>query len=134
MATVHSTSKTRSGRNRVSKHRAGAPSRRHQTKQARGKCQTAEQANAIPLQGRLREFLDSEHGFLLKAQSLLLCIAHSMDDSTHPITGPYYPDVIEFASDLLRRRARNLDQLLLDGRLPEVLGNAPYLDLTDRLC
>jgi hypothetical protein len=40
-----------------------------------------------------------------------------MDDSTQPSTGPYYPDVLEVASDLLRRRATTLDGLLL-GRLP----------------
>jgi hypothetical protein len=72
--------------------------------------------------GRLREFLDAEHGFLLKVDSLLLCIAKSMDDSAHPTTGPYYPDVVELASELVRRRARSFDDLLLDGRLPAIEG------------
>jgi hypothetical protein len=70
------------------------------------------------IRGQLREFLDAEQGFLLKAESLFLCIAKSMDDSTHPSTGPYYPDALELACELLRRRATNIDQLLLDGRLP----------------
>jgi hypothetical protein len=70
------------------------------------------------IRGRMREFLDLEHGFLLKVESLLLCMAKSMDDSDHPITGPYYPDVVELACELVRRRARRFDELLLDGRLP----------------
>ena len=41
-----------------------------------------------------------------------------MDDSAHPSTGPYYPDVVELASELLKVRARGIDELLLDGRLP----------------
>jgi hypothetical protein len=35
----------------------------------------------------------------------------AMDDSTHPATGPYYPDVVKLASELLRRRASDFDQL-----------------------
>ena len=31
-------------------------------------------------------------------------------------SGPYYPDVIELASDLVRRRAFIIDELLLDPR------------------
>jgi len=54
----------------------------------------------------LREFLSAEQGFLLKAESLLLCIAKSMDDSEHPSTGPYYPDVIELVSELLKQKVR----------------------------
>jgi hypothetical protein len=65
----------------------------------------------------LREFLQSEQGFLLEAESLLLCIAKSIDDSSHPGTGPYYPDVVELAAELVKRRADALDDLLLDGRI-----------------
>jgi hypothetical protein len=38
-------------------------------------------------------------------------------DDTHPRTGPYYPDVLEVATDLIRRRAADLDELSLNGRL-----------------
>jgi hypothetical protein len=118
MATTHSTAKAHSGRNRPSKPRAAAPRRRQPTKQERENPETSERGTAIRIRGQLREFLDAEQGFLLKAESLLLCIAKSMDDSTHPSTGPYYPDAVELACELLRRRAANIDQLLLDGRLP----------------
>jgi len=34
--------------------------------------------------------------------------------------GPYYPDVVGLAWDLLKSRVSNLDELLLHGRLPAV--------------
>jgi hypothetical protein len=45
-----------------------------------------------------------------------------MDDGDHPITGPYYPDVVELACELVRRRARSFDEMLFDGRLPVIEG------------
>ena len=53
-------------------------------------------------------------------QSLLLCIVQSIDDSAHPSTGPYYPDVVGLAAELAGRRAATIDELLLAGRLPAV--------------
>jgi hypothetical protein len=117
MATTHSTSKGRSGRNREPTPRSGPAIRKRRTKQIRGEARTSDRDAAIRIRGRLRDFLDAEQGFLLKVESLLLCISTSMDDSTHPSTGPYYPDVVELASEIVRRRARSFDELLLDGRL-----------------
>jgi len=117
MATAHSTSKGRSGRNRPSKPRTGARIRKRRAKQGRKTSGVCEGGTAIRIRGRLREFLQSEQGFLLKAESLLLCIAKSIDDSSHPSTGPYYPDVVELAANLVKRRAEALDDLLLDGRI-----------------
>jgi hypothetical protein len=117
MATTHSTSKGRSGRNRRPKARSGQPIRKGLAKQDREKSQASDRRTTMRIRGRVREFLDLEQGFLLKVESLLLCIAKSMDDSTHPITGPYYPDVVELACELVRQRARRFDDMLLDGRL-----------------
>ncbi len=122
MATVHSTSKGRLSRNRPSKPRAGAPRRRYPTQRDREKSEAPGRGTPIRIRGRLRQFLESEQGLLLKAESLLLCIAKSLDDCAHPITGPYYPDVVALAAELIKRRALNIDQLLLDGRLPEIPG------------
>jgi hypothetical protein len=36
----------------------------------------------------------------------------------HAPTGPYYPEVVGLAQELLKGRVFNLDELLLDGRLP----------------
>ena len=54
---------------------------------------------------------------MVKTQSLLVCIAQAMGGD-HAPTGPYYPDVVGLAQDLLKSRVFNLDELLLDGRLP----------------
>lgn len=99
MATAYSKASTRLGVNRRPK-----PEGRPQT--------------SISVPGRLRPFLESEREFLLKAYSLLECITHSMEHTEHPVVGPYYPDVLGLASNLIKQRTRNLDELLLDGRLP----------------
>jgi len=117
MATAHSMSKARLGRNRSSKRAAGA-GRKRRDKQNQEESKSSVGGNGTRIRGRFREFLQSEQGFLLKMQSLLLCIAQSMDDSALPSTGPYYPDVVELAAELSRRRAANIDDLLLAGRLP----------------
>jgi hypothetical protein len=122
MATAHSKPKPRAGRNRRPKARSRPPVRKRLAKQVREKSQVSDRRTTMCIRGRVREFLDLEHGFLLKVESLLLCIAKSMDDSAHPVTGPYYPDVVELACELVRRRARSFDELLLDGRLPAIEG------------
>ena len=70
-----------------------------------------------PVRGALRAFLESEGDVLVKTQSLLVCIAQAMGGD-HAPTGPYYPDVVGLAQELLKSRVFNLDELLLDGRLP----------------
>jgi hypothetical protein len=122
MATTHSKAKARLRRNRRSGSTAGAPSRRRLAKQVQGKSKASDRGSTTRIRGQLREFLSAEQGFLLRAESLLLCIAKSMDDSEHPSTGPYYPDVIELVSELLRQKADRIDELLLDGRLPVTEG------------
>jgi len=61
--------------------------------------------------------IESERDVLVKTQSLLVCIAQAMGGD-HAPTGPYYPDVVGLAQELLKSRVFNLDELLLDGRLP----------------
>jgi hypothetical protein len=101
MATAHSTAKTPLGVDRPPKAERG-------------------RQTALFVPRRLRPFLESERDSLVKAQSLLACIAHSMDHTDHPVLGPYYPDVVQLASDLIKQRTKNLDELLLDGRFPEI--------------
>ena len=54
---------------------------------------------------------------MIQAQSLLVCVTTAMERE-HGATGPYYPEVIGLAADILRRRVNNLDELLLDRQLP----------------
>jgi hypothetical protein len=121
----------RSGRNRRKRKTALAPPKellqrdrkkqgqrtQGQRKQGQEKLQPVDRSTTGRIRGAFREFLESERGFLSEAQSLLMCIAQSMDDSTHPSSGPYYPDVVGLASNLLGRRAADLDEMLLVGRL-----------------
>lgn len=101
MAIRHSTSSGRTPRNRRRSSPLGGA------------------AKPIRLRGTLKAFLESERDALVSADSLLKCIAQAMECGTGP-SGPYYPDVIGLAVNLLKRRAANLDELLLDGRLPVV--------------
>lgn len=53
----------------------------------------------------------------MKTRSMLVCTARAMGGDYAPAS-PYYPDVVGLAQDLLKSRVFNLDELLLDGRLP----------------
>jgi len=110
MATAHSTSKGRKTRNRP-------PGRRSKALASVSPRGTNAPTLHIPI--RLRVFLKSERDVLVKTQSLLACIAQAMHVEHLP-AGPYYPDVVALAGDLLKGRVFNLDELLLDGRLPAV--------------
>jgi hypothetical protein len=110
MATAHSTSKGRKSRNRPS-------GRRPRAKIEDSETPPASRRSGIRVRGALRAFLESERDVLVKTQSLLVCIAQAMHVE-HVPTGPYYPDVVGLAQDLLKGRVFNLDELLLDGRLP----------------
>lgn len=135
MASAHSTSRTRvggqrpkgtHGRQRPAAHRRPVEKRHNaasgshsQRSHPDGITQTSGRQQEIPVPPRLRPFLESERDSLEIAQSLLECIAHSMDQAEHPLLGPYYPDVARLASNLIKQRTKNLDELLLDGRLPQ---------------
>jgi hypothetical protein len=135
MASAHSTSRTRVGGQRpkgthgrqrpatlrrpVEKRHDAASGSHSQHSHRDGITQTPGGQQEIPVPARLRPFLESERDSLEKAQSLLECIAHSMEYAEHPILGPYYPDVARLAANLIKQRAKNLDELLLDGRLPQ---------------
>jgi hypothetical protein len=50
-------------------------------------------------------------------QSLLVCIGQAIE-LEHPAKGPYYPEIVGLAADILRQRVVNFDELLLDGVVP----------------
>jgi hypothetical protein len=72
---------------------------------------------SIYIPASLRVFLGSERDAVIKVQSLLVCIGQAMA-SEHGAKGPYYPDVVGLAADILRQRVVNLDELLLNGVVP----------------
>jgi hypothetical protein len=85
----------------------GRPSKRKR------KSGSAEHVYGIPVPEGLHEAIEIERGNLSKAESLLGCLAISMEYQTDPVTGPYYPDVAEIARDLVRRSINGLDSLTL---------------------
>jgi hypothetical protein len=70
----------------------------------------------IRVRGRLRDLIEAQLGNLGKLESVLRCLAHSMEyRSSGP--EPYYPDIAEVACDLLKRSLADLD-VLYDGYIP----------------
>jgi hypothetical protein len=61
----------------------------------------------------LREAIETERDNLAKAESLLGCLAISMETQPNSATGPYYPDVAEMARGLVRQSINALDSLAL---------------------
>lgn len=68
----------------------------------------------VPVPEGLHEAIEAERGNLAKADSVLGCLAASMECETDPVTGPYYPDVAEVARDLVRQSINRLDSLVLE--------------------
>ena len=121
MAIVHSTSKAGSGRNR--RKRSGGRSRISEAGQKSlahtdsGAQNPAGIRRSIRIPARLRVFLGAERDAVIEVRSLLVCIGQAIEFE-HPAKGPYYPDIVGLAADILRRRVVNMDELLLDGLLP----------------
>jgi hypothetical protein len=139
MATAHSTVKARSGRNPPLKtgmpkaaSRAKAPAPRRKilsapTPPAQGPITTRKPGSEVPgrgarvrVRGRLQEMIQAELRNLGRAESVLRCLALSMDCEPLDPESPYYPDVVEVAGDLVKRSLADLD-VLYDGYIPHPL-------------
>ncbi|SRR6266404_1318633 len=139
MAAAHSTVKARSGRNpplksprtpkSTNRSKASAKGRKTQPAQApkphaqdpatpaRRGSEVAERGMRIRVRGRLQEMIQAELGNLGKVESVLRCLAHSMEYWTWDNESPWYPDIAEVACDLLQRSLADLN-VLYDGYLP----------------
>jgi hypothetical protein len=71
----------------------------------------------IPIPERLSEAIEAERGNLAKANSLLGCLAISLEYGPDPVTGPYHSDVAELARDLVRKALNGLDSVSLQSLL-----------------
>jgi hypothetical protein len=146
MATVHSTLKARSGRNSPRKKLTKRPAAVNRAEIAAERkvkrvqaakvqrsasqgpgSQTAERVFRIRVRGRLQEMIRVQLSNLGKAESVLRCLALSMDCQPLEHGSPYYPDVAEVVGDLVKRSLVDLDTLY-DGRLPEQLMAAPKIE------
>jgi hypothetical protein len=96
-------------------------SREQSSKRARRPNRTAKDrssSNAVdgaPVLEILQEAIDAERDKLSKAESLLGCLAISMEhgnwDHEDEVAQPYYPDVARMARDLVRQSINALDAL-----------------------
>jgi hypothetical protein len=138
MATAHSTVKARSGRNPPlatgrpkAANRAKAPARRKTpsapTRHAEGPAtpgklgsEVAGRGARVRVRGRLQEMIQAELRNLGRAESMLRCLALSMDCEPLDPESPYYPDVVEVVGDLVKRSLVDLD-VLYDGYIPNPL-------------
>ena len=71
----------------------------------------------VPVPEALHEAIEEERGNLSKTESLLGCLAISLEHETDPAAAPYYPDVAGLARDLLKQSIDRLDSLNLQKRL-----------------
>ncbi len=82
-----------------------------------GKARRAEHVYGLPVPRRLHEAIETERDNLSKAESILACMAVSMEYGTDPVTGPYYPAVAQVARELIGRTINGLDPFILKQRL-----------------
>jgi len=138
MAAIHSTLKARSGRNPPLKtgipksaNRAKAPAQRRKTPSvptslAQGPIAlkpvsaAAGRGARVRVRGRLQEMIQAELRNLGRAESVLRCLALSMDCEPLDPESPYYPDVVEVVGDLVKRSLVDLD-VLYAGYIPNPL-------------
>jgi hypothetical protein len=71
----------------------------------------------VPVPEGLHEAIEIERGNLSKAESLLGCLAISMEYEGESASRPYYPDVAQLARELVRQSINGLDSLVLQQRL-----------------
>ena len=141
MAAAHSTLKAGSGRNpplkrpqtpkSTNRSKTAAKGRKPPstpTPPAQGPMTTREPGSEVTVRGvrirvrgRLQEMIQAELGNLGRLESVLRCLAHSMEyQSSDDPESPYYPDIAEVACDLLKRSLVDLD-VLYDGYIPSPL-------------
>ena len=68
----------------------------------------------VALPASLHEAIEIERDNLARAESLLGCLAISMECESESATGPYYPDVAQIAREMVRRSINGLDSLALE--------------------
>jgi hypothetical protein len=98
---------------------AAAPARIAGRRRSGGKSKigAAEFIYGVPVPDALHEVIENERGNLSKAESVLGCLAISMEYEGDPIDRPYYPDVAQLARDLVRQSINGLDSLAIQRRL-----------------
>jgi hypothetical protein len=81
------------------------------------KTRSGEHVYGVPVPEALHEAIEIERGNLSKAESVLGCLAISMEYETDSVNGPYYPDVAQVALEMVRKSINGLDSVVLQQRL-----------------
>jgi hypothetical protein len=81
------------------------------------KTRPAEHPYGVPVPEGLHEAIETERSNLSKAESVLGCLAISMEYDADSANKPYYPDVAQLARELVRQSINGLDSLVLQQRL-----------------
>jgi hypothetical protein len=81
------------------------------------KTRPAEHPYGVHVPEGLHEAIETERGNLSKAESVLGCLAISMEYDADSAYKPYYPDVAQLARELVRQSINGLDSLVLQQRL-----------------
>jgi len=76
-----------------------------------------EHVYGVPVPKGLHEAIENERDNLSQAESVLGCLAISMEYEADSVSGPYYPDVAQLARELVRKSINGLDSLVLQQRL-----------------
>ena len=121
MAEIDSTSKGRPGRSRASAASRGA---------------IAHDPSANPglkSSSTLSETIETERTRLMQAKSLLDCIVIAMDYDEGNVRGPYYPNVIELARDLVNKSIGQLDSVRLRPMIEQLKGVGDYATAEEKL-
>jgi hypothetical protein len=71
----------------------------------------------VPVPDGLHEAIETERDNLSKAESVLGCLAISMEYEAESADRPYYPDVAQLARELVKKSINGLDSLVLQQRL-----------------
>jgi hypothetical protein len=74
-------------------------------------------AYGLPVPAALHEAIENERGNLARAESVLGCLAISMEHEADASERPYYPDVASLARELVKQSINRLDSLILERRL-----------------
>jgi hypothetical protein len=105
---------------------------------------SVDHAYGVPVPEGLHEAIEKERGNLSRAESVLGCLAISMEDDADTVDRPYYPDVAQLARELVRQSINGLDSLVLQrqllrnkikecSQLPCVEGAYPALEFAESI-
>lgn len=100
------------------------------TRNKRSKVQAARSAAASSPD--LLEVIEAERTRLMQAESLLQCLLVALEDEEVETRGPYYPQVIELARELLTRSIDHLDSLRLRPLIEQARGEKAYATAEER--